>query len=171
MEPSTHVPVAVIYGLVAAFLSILGLVCGFIIAVFRRQGSIRDSMNLQVGTIQDKIDSTKTEILTDVKEVDRAVDSYKESWDARREGIIAVMVAHCADHRGLCTTGMIERIDHVEKRCMNGVQSVGLKSETACKKIEEIKRQRERRWDKQEAINAKILSGEVGGPIQGGPGA
>ena len=109
-------------------MAIMGLVIALILWILRRQSTIADNF-------ENSITSIKTEIVT-----------YKESWDTRKDGLFEAINRVCHERQSACS-GIVDQK-------LRGVDS---QVATICRKIDEVKQDRSKKWEKQEKINEDVL--------------
>ena len=111
------------------------LVIALIIWLLRRQSVITDNIGNKMDGFTARIEAINGEIV-----------AYKESWDTRKEGLLDIVANLCHERQDACASHMLTRIAGVERQ-----------AQSVCKKIDEVKTDRTRKWDKQEELNQKLL--------------
>lgn len=93
-------------------------------------------MNKAIDTLTTAVESVKAEL-----------QNYRETWIDRREALIGIITSHCTDSQGACRT-LVE------------VQLAGIKQsqEKICQKLDDLKRRRKTRWEKQEDLNHRFIA-------------
>ena len=114
---------------------LMALIIVLVLWILRRQSVITDN----IGTKLDRFSAKITK-------VDDDITAYKESWDARKEGLLDIVSRLCHERQDACGTHMQTRIEGVQKQ-----------AEQACRKIENIRQSREKKWDDQEKLNRELL--------------
>jgi hypothetical protein len=111
------------------------LMIALVLWILRRQTVITDD----IGTKLDRFSAKITK-------VDGDIAAYKDSWDARKEGLLDIVSRLCHERQDACGKYMQTPIEGVQKQ-----------NEQACKKIEGIRHSREKKWDDQEKLNRELL--------------
>lgn len=107
----------------------------FLLAWLVRQNSqAKAAMIKNVETLTTAVESVRSEL-----------QQYRETWIDRRESLIEIITAHCQDAQGAC-------------RALVEIQLGSLKEgqQNVCNKIDELKTQRNKKWEQQEKLNNKI---------------
>jgi hypothetical protein len=71
---------------------------------------------------------------------------YIRAWDERKENLLTIFGDLCKERQAACGKNMETRIDGVKTQaCL------------ACKKVDELKKERTTKWIDQEIVNRKLL--------------
>lgn len=98
-----------------------------ILWILRRQSTITDSLGAKITTVSEE------------------VVGYKESWESRKDGILKSFDSICHERQGACASLVDSKLENVDMQFGH-----------VCRKFEDIKRDREKKWEKQERFNDRI---------------
>lgn len=82
-----------------------------------------------------------------VNSVQHELQQYRETWIDRREALIDIITTHCESAQGAC-------------RALVKIQlsSLSAGQENVCKKIDDLQKKRNNKWEQQEKLNSKLIS-------------
>jgi hypothetical protein len=115
--------------------ALMAFIVVLIIWILRRQGTITDNISSKLETFDTKLGNLNSEII-----------GYKESWDTRKNGILKSFDSLCHERQGACAGLVDTKLEGIDKSFKH-----------VCSKFDDIKRDRERRWQKQDGINEDFL--------------
>ena len=115
--------------------ALMAFIVVLILWILRRQGTITDKIGDKLDGFQKEIGSVKAEVV-----------GYRESWEKRKDGLLETFNRICHERQESCAGLVDTKLEGVDKSFSH-----------VCTKVNEIKRDRERRWSKQDEINADVI--------------
>ena len=103
--------------------------------IYKQNKEGRTSLHTTVNALTEAVTAIKDELQT-----------YREGWIDRREAFMEIILNHCAQTRGSCREVIDLRMDKLHEENV-----------LTCKKIDELKVDRNERWNKQEKLNTKLI--------------
>jgi hypothetical protein len=110
------------------------LIIALILWILRRQSAITDGINKKMDAFNSRIGEVSSEII-----------GYRESWDTRKVGILKGFDRVCHERQESCSGLVDSKLENIDTQFGH-----------VCRKFEDMKRDRERKWEKQEKINERI---------------
>jgi hypothetical protein len=107
------------------------LIIALILWILRRQSAITDGIGKKMDAFNGRIG-----------EVNTAIVEYKESWDTRKLGILKGFDSVCHERQASCAGLVDSKLDNIDTQFGH-----------VCRKFEDMKRDREKKWEKQGHLN------------------
>ncbi len=126
---------------------LMALIIVLVLWILRRQTTITDN-------IANSIDQQNQKI----EQVDHKVQEYKDSWDIRRDGMVETFNRICHERQGACSNLVATQLTAGRDAADAKMANFNTRLDHACRKIEDLKTRRDKRWARQDQINDRLLN-------------